>query len=126
MLTLQVAKEWTNVKEIVIKDERLLGFPQVNIFFHGSKVPKVVTHKSDWEDDQATNSPSSPQPRNMALKDVVQALEAQMKNAQNHLLAKEKQISLRQSMVNRSLTALVDSVTHQNPTRRAVSRSKPS
>ena len=113
----QVLKEWSNVKKVIVRDEKKLGSPQVVIHFLGNKSPTVVTHESKWE-EEFIGTPE--QNENSALNSVVSALDAQQRNAQNHLLSIEQQISLRQSIINKSLTALQDSITHQNQIRRAV------
>ena len=72
--------------------------------------PIEVSHESDWEpsekicDDLLSSSNENPS----AYKSVVQALEVQLKSVHSSQLVIEKQIALRKSQMNRSLTALRD------------------
>lgn len=79
----------------------------------------VVTHESDWE-VMPIDAPSSSKSES-ALNSVVQALENQLKNVHGKLHLLENQISLRQSIVNRSMTALNDTVMWKSSRIQAVS-----
>ncbi|KAI9553332.1 hypothetical protein GHT06_021230 [Daphnia sinensis] len=110
--TLSVIKSWPDAKRVEIKDEKLLGYPQVILHLNHNEFQQekvVVTYESDWEvkakDDPALLEGES------ALNSVAQALEAQAKKANENLLLLEKQISFRKSLAIRALTALNDIIT---------------
>ena len=110
LIYLKIVKEWINVKRIEVKDKRNLGFPQVLIHLARSLDPIEVSHESNWEpekdsdDELSISSNENPS----AYTSVVQALEVELKSVHNSQLVTEKQISLRKSLINRSLTALRD------------------
>lgn len=106
-----MVKAWPNAKKVEIKDEHLLGYPQVVVYFQddlGEKI--VVSQESGWAEIVSQDQPLSLPADESALKNVVLALETQLRSVQGNLFLMEKQISLRQSIVNRSLTALNDTV----------------
>ena len=104
-----------------MKDEHLLGYPQLVVHFNDELCQDkiVVTHESNWEVMPMTNAPSAPENKS-AFDSVVQALENQLKNVHGNIHLLEKQISLRQSIVNRSLTALNDTIMCKTPRMQAV------
>jgi hypothetical protein len=106
----KVVKSWPEAKKIEVKDEYLLGYPQLVVHFNEKLCQDkiVVTHEYNW--DVMPKTASSSTKSESALNSVVQALENQLKNVHGNLNLLEKQISLRQSIVNRSLTALNDTV----------------
>lgn len=101
-----------------MKDENCLGYPQVIVHFKDDKI--AVTHETGWEpmfkDESETMQDDS------ALKSVIQALENQLNNVHGQLLSTEKQISQRQTILNRSLAALSDAIIHRNCRVQAVSK----
>lgn len=110
--TLSVIKAWPDAKQVEVKDEKLLGYPQVILHLNHNELQQekvIVTHESDWDiknkDDQPLLEGES------ALSSVAQALEAQAKKAHGNLLLLEKQISFRKSLAVRALTALNDMIT---------------
>lgn len=117
----KVVKSWPDAKKIEVKDEHLLGYPQLVVHFNEELCQDkiVVTHECNWE-VMPMDVPSSMK-NESALQSVVQALENQLKNVRGNLHLLEKQISMRQSIVNRSLTALNDTVMCKTPRILAVS-----
>lgn len=105
-----------------MKDEHLLGYPQLVVHFNEELCQDkiVVTHESNWEVMPMTNAAPSSTENKSAFDSVVQALENQLKNVHGNIHLLEKQISLRQSIVNRSLTALNDTVMCKTPRMQAV------
>lgn len=105
-----------------MKDEKCLGYPQVVVHFSDNKI--VVTDETGWEpmfkDEFKAIEDGS------ALKSVIQALGNQLNNIHGQLLSTEKQISLRQSIFNRSLAALNDAIAHRGGRVQAVSKIKTS
>lgn len=109
---LKVIKAWPDAKQVEVKDEKLLGYPQVILHLNHNELQQekiIVTHESDWDiknkDDQPLLEGES------ALSSVAQALEAQAKKAHGNLLLLEKQISFRKSLAVHALTALNDMIT---------------
>jgi len=104
---LQVVKSWNNVKDIYIKDHFSFGYPQIVIQLKDESSPTIVTSESNWEN-------ISPFPENIQdtespiLQSVSLALETQIRNSFLNLLQIQRKISLRKSIVNRSLTILKD------------------
>lgn len=70
----------------------------------------VVTHQSDWE--ALFQDDCEPMEDDSAIKNVIEALETQLKNVHGNLHLIRKQISLRQTILNRSLAALNDAIVH--------------
>ena len=104
-------KTGLDAKKIEVKDERLLGCPQVVVYFQDDLSEQIiVSHQSNWEVISQDKPYSLHGGDSAALRSVVQALETQLKNVHGNLIAMEKQILLRQSIVNRSLTALSESI----------------
>lgn len=91
-----------------------MGWPQILVYLRNGTTDfhKIVTFESDWEEEDC--DPLHSNTCNSSLKDVVQALQSQLKNTQGHILALENQISQRQSLVNRYITAVREATTNRN------------
>lgn len=95
-----------------------MGYPQIVVHFKDGKI--VVTHETGWE--PMFTDESEAMEDDSALKSVIQALENQLNNVCGQLISIEKQISLRQSIFNRSLAALDDIIIHRSSRVQAVSK----
>ena len=105
-----------------MEDHYLCGYPQIIIQLKGQIHPIIVTYDSSWEDYLPSISSTSENP---ALKNVVLALETQLKNLSLSLLQSSHQILLRKCMLNRSLTILRNSILSQASFNIAVSDKLP-
>ena len=107
---LKIDKIWPEAQQIVVKDEKLLGYPQILIYNSKKDVKNysVIIHESGWE--ELSKHEPSPKEEKSALTSVIEALEIQLKNIHGNLVHTKKQISLRQSLCNRSLSALNDAL----------------
>ena len=116
---MQVVKSWNNVKDIYIKDHFSFGYPQIVLQLKDESSPTIVTSESNWEN-------ISPFPENIQdtespiLQSVSLALETQIRNSFLNLLQIQRKISLRKSIVNRSLTILKDQMMNKTTAQKKV------
>ena len=116
---MQVVKSWNNVKDLYIKDHFSFGYPQIVLQLKDESSPTIVTSESNWENIspfteniQDTESP--------ILQSVSLALETQIRNSFLNLFQIQRKISLRKSIVNRSLTILKDQMMNKTTAQKKV------
>lgn len=121
---LQVVKNWSNIEDIEVEDELCIGYPQVILTATGfNQTRSAITPEYSWEPQSIIDCKEKigEKYEDVAVHSVVNALENQLKNANNEVHMKENQLLLRKSLLSRSLSALSRSIKLQTCKSRAVS-----